>query len=312
MQTEMVVVDEKMTVAQVEDEVARFDVLGGPVYQVYVVNSKGQFVGAVPLSELLRESDKQKIGKIYLRKSPLITPLTTQQKAAHLFQEYDLIEAPVVSDKKLVGRVLVDDILDVVEQEFSEDLRKFAGITDEETMETPVVKSSRRRLPWMITNIFLDLLAVSIIMPFEETIAAVTALAVIMPIISDMGGNVGIQSLSVSIRALANNRPDWKLVSKELSKEVRLGILNGFILGAVIAVVALVMWQNPFLGLVVMAALFFNTILASVIGGVLPIILRRLKKDPAMMSGAILTTITDFFGFLIFLGLARMFLEYLV
>jgi magnesium transporter len=149
-------------------------------------------------------------------------------------------------------------------------------------------------------------------MPFEDTIAEVTALAVLMPIVSDMGGNVGIQSLTVSIRALADNRPQWRLIIKELSKEIRVGIFNGVILGTIIGLVALIGWQKPFLGIIVMAALFFNTILASVVGGVLPIILRKLKKDPAMMSGAVLTTITDFFGFLIFLSLARVFLEHLL
>jgi magnesium transporter len=312
MQTEVVVVRDTVTVEQALSEVASFDTLSGPVYQVYVQNDKDEFVGVIPISEILREGRTKKMRDVsYIKKPPSISPLTTQQKAAHLFQEYDLIEAPVISDMHLVGRVLVDDILDIVQQESAEDFQKFAGITDEETLETSVTQSSRRRLPWMIANIFLDLMAVSIIMPFEETIAAVTALAVIMPIISDMGGNVGIQSLSVSVRALAANRPDWKLMGRELFKEIRVGVLNGAILGVIIAIVAFVMWQNPFLGLVVMIALFFNTILASVIGGVLPIILRRLRKDPAMMSGAILTTITDFFGFLIFLGMARLFIDYL-
>jgi magnesium transporter len=312
MQSELVVVKDSFSVEQSLKEVAGFNIFSGPVYQVYVVNEKDSFVGTVPVSDLVRETRTKKLFNIYIQKPPVISPLTTQRKAADMFQEYDLIEAPIVSKGKLTGRVLVDDILDVLQQEFTSDIQKFAGITENETMQTSAVQSSRRRLPWMVANIFLDLVAVSVIMPFQETIAAVTALAVIMPIVSDMGGNVGIQALSVSIRALASNRPDWKLATKELFKEIRVGTLNGVVLGAIIGIIAYVLWQNPFLGLVVTIALFLNTILASIVGGVLPIFLKRLKKDPAMMSGAVLTTITDFFGFLLFLSLARAFMEFLV
>jgi magnesium transporter len=207
---------------------------------------------------------------------------------------------------------LVDDVLDIVEQEFADDLQKMAGITDEENMQTPALQTSRRRLPWMIVNIFLDLLAVSIIMPFEETIAQVTALAVIMPLVSDMGGNTGIQSLSVAVRALSSGRPNWRLAIKELVKELKVGTLNGFVLGAIVGVIAFFWWGNPVLGLIVAIALVLNTIVASIVGGMLPILLKKLNKDPAMMSGAILTTITDFFGFLLFLSLARAFIDFLV
>lgn len=312
MQTEMVTVKVDMTAQQALHEVINFDVFSGPLYQVYILNDDEELVGTIALSELLREPNAKKLHEVLIKKPPLITPQTSQQKAAQLFQEYDLIEAPITSEGKLMGRVLVDDILDVIQQEFTEDLQKFAGITSYETMETSALQSSRRRLPWMIVNIFLDLVAVSVIMPFEATIAQVTALAVIMPIVSDMGGNVGIQSLSVCVRALAANRPDWKLVRRELSKEVRVGVLNGTVLGMIVGVIAYIMWGNPFLGLIVMTALFLNTIIASIVGGILPIILRRLNKDPAMMSGSVLTTVTDFFGFLLFLSLARTFMDYLV
>lgn len=312
MQPEVLTVHENTKASQALDEMSEFDILNGPIYQLYVVNDNNELTGTVPISEVVREPRNRKLRDMYLKKPPAIRPLTSQQKAAQLFQDYDLIEAPVTSKGIPVGRILVDDIIDVLQQEYSEDAQKFAGITADETMDTSVVIASRRRLPWMIANIFLDVIAVSVIMPFEQTIAQLTALAVLMPIVSDMGGNVGIQSLTVSIRSLANDRPDWKLAGRELFKEVRLGTLNGLVLGIIIGLVALVWWGNPFLGIVVAIALFLNTILASVVGGVLPIILRRLKKDPAMMSGAVLTTITDFFGFLIFLSLARALMDYLV
>jgi magnesium transporter len=313
MQPEVPLVRADMTVQDAVREVSGFDTSNGPVYQVYVLDHNGKFTGTIPLSDLVKSGNTRKIGDLYVKKPPAITPATSQSKAARFFRQYDLIEAPVVAEgDKIVGRVLVDDILDVIQQEFAEDVQKFAGITAEETLETPVFASSRRRLPWMIINVFLALIAVSVIMPFQATIAEVTALAVLMPVVSNMGGNIGIQSLTVSIRALADSRPQWRLAAKELSKEIRLGVLNGAILGVIIGIVTLIGWQKPYLGLVAMGALIFNTVLASIIGGVLPIILHKLKKDPAMMSGMVLTTMIDFFGFLTFLSLARIFIEYIV
>lgn len=309
MQPEVPIVRSDMKVQDAVKEVSGFDTSNGPIYQVYVVDHKGVFVGTIPLSDLVKSGNTRKIGDLYVKKPPSISPATTQSKAASIFRQYDLIEAPVVKDHEIVGRVLVDDILDVIQQEFSEDVQKFAGITSEETLETPPLASSARRLPWMIINIFMALIAVSVIMPFEATIAEVTALAVLMPVVSNMGGNIGIQSLTVSIRALSDGQAHWRLIVKELSKETRVGMLNGLILGTIIGVITLIGWQKPYLAIVATGALFFNTILASVVGGILPIILHKLKKDPAMMSGALLTTITDFFGFLLFLSLARVFLD---
>lgn len=312
MQPEVPIVRNDMKVQDAVTEVSGFDTSNGPIYQVYVVDRNGDFIGTIPLSDLVKTGNNRKIADIYLKKPPAITPATSQSKVATIFRKYDLIEAPVIKNRKVIGRLLVDDILDVIQQEFSEDVQKFAGITSEENLETPALISSSRRLPWMIINIFLAFTAVSVIMPFEATIAEVTALAVLTPLVSNMSGNIGIQSLTVSIRALSDNQPHWKLIIRELSKETRVGMLNGLVLGAILSVITFIGWQNPYLSLVAMGALFMNTILASIVGGVLPIILHKLKKDPAMMSGALLTTITDFFGFLIFLSLAKIFLDKLV
>lgn len=309
MQPEVPIVRADMKVQDAVREVSGFDTSNGPVYQVYVIDHHGNFKGTIPLSDLVKSGNTRKLNDLYVKKPPSITPATTQSKAATIFRKYDLIEAPVIKSQKIVGRVLVDDILDVIQQEFSEDVQKFAGITSEETLETPALTSSARRLPWMILNIFMALIAVSVIMPFQATIAEVTALAVLMPVVSNMGGNIGIQSLTVSIRALADNQTHWRLIIKELGKETRVGMLNGVILGSIIGLITLIGWQKPYLAIVAASALFFNTILASVVGGVIPIILHKLKKDPAMMSGALLTTTTDFFGFLLFLSFARIFLD---
>lgn len=312
MQPEIPLVRSDMKVQDAVKEVSGFDTSNGPIYQVYVTDHNDNFLGTIPLSDLVKSGNTRRIGDLYIKKPPSISPATSQSRAASIFRQYDLIEAPVIKDRHVVGRVLVDDILDVIQQEFSEDAQKFAGITSEETLETRALTSSARRLPWMILNIFLALIAVSVIMPFQATISEVTALAVLMPVVSNMGGNIGIQSLTVSIRALSDNQAHWRLIMKELSKETRVGMLNGLVLGSIIGLITLIGWQKPYLALVATCSLFFSTILASVVGGVIPIILHKLKKDPAMMSGALLTTTTDFFGFLLFLSFARIFLDKII
>lgn len=311
-QSEAVVVRPETTVEQALAEVVGFGVVGGTTTHVYVVDSQERFRGMIRTQQLLAMPKSHQVGDLPLIKHPNISPLMSQKRLVKMFLQHDLTEVPVIKDKKFIGRVQVNDVLDVLQQEYAEQMGRFVGVSADEVMETPILASSKRRLPWMVGNIFLDLVAISIILPFEALIAQVTALAVLMPLISDMGGNVGVQAMAVSVRSLTHIKPRLDVFWREIQKELRLGLLNGVILGVVLGVVGWVGWGNFYLGLVSMIALSINTIIASVVGGVLPLVFKRTGRDPAMMSGAVLTTITDFTGFLIFLGLARMFLEYLV
>ena len=283
-----------------------------PTTQLYIIDSDRKFKGVVPILALFGVPAKDSIHQYMLSGVPTLRARTPQETAAEVFQGYGVSEIPVLESDRLIGRVLVESMFDVIQEEHIRQMQRIAGISGaDEALNTPALQASKRRLPWMIVNIFLDLIAVSAIMPFEATIAQVTALAVLMPIISDMGGNIGIQALTVSIRSLQHSKIGWRLPFMELRKEILVGITNGVVLGIIIAIIGFLGWGNPYLGLVVGISMFINTIMASVVGGILPILLKKIKLDPALMSGAILTTITDFTGFLIFLGLATMFLQQL-
>lgn len=311
MSTSLVVLRSSSTVKDAFHEFRSHGLEVGTSHQVYVVDEGGNYLGLVPLTRLIVADGSDKLDEMMETNLPVLHPKTSQEHAARVFQRYDASELPVLEGDKLVGRVLLEDVFDVFEQNFHDQLSKFGGVSGEESIEMPAMPAAKRRLPWMIVNIFLDLIIILAIMPFEETIGQVTALAVLMPIVSDMGGNVGIQALTVSIRSLSQGKVAWRIVLRVLKKEMVVGLFNGAILGSIIGVIGLIGWGNPFLGLVVALALFINTITASITGGLLPVIMKKLGKDPALMSGAVLTTITDLTGFVTFLGLARILLPYL-
>lgn len=279
---------------------------------VYLLDKHEHYVAMLPLSHMIGANQKAKVSALAHSETPILSPNMSQKRVAQLFQEFDVVELPVVENGKLIGRVLVEDIVDIIQSRNLEDVQKLAGVGDgEELIDTPAMAAARRRLPWMVLNMVLGFMAVSVIMPFEELIAQVTALAVLMPIITNMGGNLGIQSLTVSIRSVASGNFDWRLPLYEVRKEVIVGVTNGIILGLLIGVIGFIGWGNPYLGGVVAGAMFINAIVASIAGGILPMLLKKLNLDPALMSGSVLTTITDFTGFLTFLGLASLLLPYL-
>jgi magnesium transporter len=308
------VINHSATVGEARKLAADYELRIGAVHNLYVVTADDQYLGSISVTSLLTQLASRQVKEIVRIDLPTLSPHSTQSHVATLFQEYDLLDVPVLLEGKVVGIVLVEDILDVLQQQYLQSLQQLGGggVTDE-TIDTRPLPAAKRRLPWMVGNIFLGLVAVTAIMPFEETIGQVTALAVLMPIVSDMGGNVGIQSLTVSIRSLMDNtKITWKMLSWELRREFIIGVVNGLALGVVIGLIGTLGWGNPWLGLVVAVALTVNTVVASVMGGVLPIILKKHRLDPALMSGAVLTTITDFTGFLLFLGLATVLLPKLL
>lgn len=313
MQMEFPVVVDNATITDARNVLRTIGPTIGPIHQVYLVDEKGDYVGLVPIAKLVVAIGTDKILPLAIRTLPTLSARSSQTRAAQIFQDFDLVEVPVLENDQPIGRVLVESIFDVIQQEFTEDIQKLSGITGgDETLETAPVASSRRRLPWMIVNVFLALLAVTAVMPFQDIIGQVTALAVLMPIISNMGGNVGIQALAVSVRSTSTGHGTWRLPLREFGKEVKVGLINGLTLGGILGLIAWLGWRNPYLGVVVTISMFINTIVASVIGGILPIFLKKMKLDPALMSGALLTTIIDFTGFLIFLSLAKNLLPYLI
>lgn len=311
MSPEVISLSKDLTAGEAIDILRKAAAEAETIYYAYVVDQQGRLEGVLAMRDLIISDPQRKLEEIMNRDVSSVRVDTDREEVARLFDRYDYLALPVVdSANRLLGIVTVDDVIDVMRQEATEDFLKFGGISGGE--EHPLSRprfSVRRRLPWMSANIFLNLIAISAIALFESTIAEVVALAVFMPIISDMGGNVGLQALSVTIRGLAVGEVSIKELWRVVRKEVMVGFTNGLILGAQLGIIAYIWKRSFFLGIVATLALWANTLIAGILGGTLPIILKRLGLDPAMMTGAILTTITDFSGFFVFLGLATIFLE---
>jgi magnesium transporter len=226
---------------------------------------------------------------------------------------YNLLAVPVVDEEnKLVGIVTVDDVIDVIKDEAAEDLLRLAGVSGDERIETPVFVSLRKRLPWLGINLVTAFLAASVVAMFEGTIQQVTALAVFMPIVAGMGGNAATQTLTVIVRGLALGEVSFATARKALAKEAAIGLGNGVALGLVAAGVCMITKQDPMLGLVLGMAMLVNLFVAATAGTLVPLGLKALKVDPALGSSVFITTFTDVVGFAAFLGLATVFLRYLV
>jgi magnesium transporter len=217
----------------------------------------------------------------------------------------------VDEENKLVGIITVDDVIDVIKDEATEDLYRLAGLASDERVFTPPVESLKKRLPWLVVNLGTAFLAASVVKVFEGTISQVTALAVFMPVVAGMGGNAATQTLTVIVRGIALGELTWGNSRKALMKEGLVGIGNGLACGTLAAGISWFFQGNPMLGLVLAMAMIINMFIAASAGTLIPLGLRALKVDPALASSVIITTFTDVFGFLSFLGLGTLFLRYL-
>jgi len=281
------------------------------LHLIYLVDKDGKFVGVVPLSRLLRAKEDQKLEEL-TESVPTVPPHMDQEEVARLVEKYDVFEIPVVSDDgRLLGVITADDLMDVIEEEATEDIAKFGGLGEAESIYLPPHKSAIRRLPWLYINLITALIAASVVGLFKKTIDAVVYLAVFMPVVAGMGGNAGTQALAITVRSLALGEVDFSDVKKLLFKEILTGILVGIAVGFITGVIAYIWVGKPFFGVLVAMALLGNMIVACIAGFLIPLGLKVLGQDPALASGVIVTTFTDVTGFLLFLGLATVFIDYL-
>ncbi len=280
---------------------------------VFVLDQERRLTGVISLRDLMRADPKTVIDEVMNRNVVASRATDSAHDAARLLRHRRLMLLPVVDDSGvLLGVLTFDDAMDIVAEQVAAQFAGVGGGSGEESFFTPPLEAVRGRLPWMAANIFLNLGAVAIITGFEDTIAQVAILAAFLPMITDMGGNVGIQSLSVAIRSLALGevrvRDFWHATKKELV----IGLVNGLVLGVLFAVVAWVLRGNAYLGALAGLALGINVLVAGVVGGSLPFLIKRLGKDPAMMTGPVLTTVTDITGVTIYLGLCTVFMSSLI
>ncbi len=273
--------------------------------KLIVVNRKDDFIGTLPVTKLLVSSPSATVREVMDTEAVTISVSTPDAEVANLFERRDLVTAPVLSPEgKLLGRITIDDVVDVIREDADHSLMSMAGLDEEDDTFTPVLKTARRRAIWLGINLVTAFIASGVIGMFEATIEQVVALAVLMPIVASMGGVAGSQALTLVIRGMAIGQISRNNIGWLLNREFIVGVLNGILWAIVVAVAAVVWFNDLTIGFIIASALLINLIVAAIAGTMLPVLLRARNIDPALAGSVILTTITDVVGFLSFLGLA--------
>jgi magnesium transporter len=277
--------------------------------RLIVVDRDDRYLGTVALTRLLTEDPEKSVGGLLDPDAPRIAPELHSHDVARLFQDRDLVSAAVVdAHGKLLGRITVDDVVDVIHKEAAHEVLSSAGLGDEEDVFAGVFPSTRRRLVWLGINLVTAFLAAAVVSRFEGTIEKVAALAALMPIVASMGGIAGTQTVTLIIRGIALGQVEWVNARWLLWKEIAVGGLNGLIWAATVGAVTIVWYGTWKIAAIIAAATLINLLCAAAVGVVVPLLLRRMKIDPALSAGVILTTFTDCIGFATLLGLGALFL----
>ena len=277
--------------------------------RLFVVDRNDHYRGTVALTRLLTEDSEKPVGDILDTEAPRIAPDTNATEVARLFQDRDLVSAAVVdTGGRLLGRITVDDVVDVIREEAAHEVMSAAGLRDEEDVFAGIIPSTRRRLVWLGINLLTAFLASAVVGRFEGTIEKVAALAVLMPIVASMGGIAGTQTVTLIIRGIALGQVEWVNAKWLLWKEIAVGGLNGLIWAAVVGAVTVAWFRTWKIAAIIAAAMLINLLAAATVGVLVPLMLRRMRIDPALSAGVILTTFTDCIGFATLLGLGTLFL----
>jgi len=311
MQAELFKVRDDWEIGKILEVLRRFGHEIENLNYVYVVDDADKLTGVIPLHKLLFCSPGDSVTQILSTDFPQVYAGQDQEEVAHIFEKYDVLALPVVDDDGvLVGRITADDILDVVQEEATEDMYRLAALSDQDDLAEPVGITAWRRGIWLAVNLGTAILASVVIAQFEATIVQIVALAVLMPIVASMGGIAGTQTLTVIVRGIALGRVTLETARRALVKEVTVSVVTGLSFAAVMGLIA-TFWFPALgakLGLVIAAAMMINLLAAGLSGALIPLTLQRIHIDPALASGTILTTVTDVVGFFAFLGLATVFL----
>jgi magnesium transporter len=282
------------------------------VFYLYVIDIRRHLVGVVSLRRLLLVSTETPLKRIMTTDLISVRADMDQEEVARQVASYNLLAIPVVDEEnKLVGVITVDDVIDVIKDEATEDVYRLAGVTGDDRVFTSASDSLRKRLPWLIVNLATAFLAASVVALFSGTIDKVVALAIFMPVVAGMGGNAATQTLTVIVRGIALGELTWSNSRKALFKEAAVGAGNGMACGLVGALVVWLFYGDRVLAGILAMAMVINMFVAATAGTVIPLALRAMKVDPALASAVFITTLTDMFGFASFLGLATLMLKYL-
>ena len=309
MQREFVAIDQSWNVGQAIDYLRNNKGnLPEDFYDIYLINQNKEAKGVVPLGRLMGSKREIELNSIINKELRLIDVNTDQEDVALLFNKYGLVSAPVINNqKKIIGSITVDDVVEVIEEEREEDILKLGGVDHTDLYES-VISTTKSRISWLIVNLMTAVVASIVIGLFEAAIEKVVALAILMPIVASMGANAGTQTLTVAVRAIAVKELTTSNAIKIITKETLIGGINGIIFAMIISLISIYWFESLMLGFIIGLAMILNLLIAGFSGIAIPLVLDKLKIDPALASAVILTTITDVFGFLSFLGLATLFL----
>ena len=310
MQTELVSVGNDWDVGKTIDYLREEEELPEEFLDVFVVDKEGQPIGVISLSRILRSPRPTLMREICDETQVIVPAEMVQEEVALLFEKYDLTTAGVVDQKgKLLGMITVDDVMEVAREEFEEDVLRLGGV-GEETVDDGVWESSTKRFTWLLVNMGTAILASLVISLFDATLEQMVALAVLMPIVASMGGNAGTQTMTITVRALATKELTAYNAFRTVRKEMIVGFLNGCLFAAVAGLVTYIWFyeleHSELLGGIIAGAMIINLVVAGVAGVALPLMLERMRIDPAVASGVFVTTVTDVVGFFAFLGLASL------
>ncbi|MDA8757649.1 magnesium transporter [Candidatus Pelagibacter bacterium] len=308
MQREFTAVPSNWTVGQTIDYLREDKDLPEEFLEIFIVNNDFKPIGTVPSSRVLRTSRDLKMNSIMTEMPVLISVNMDKEEVGLTFENYNLVSAGVVNkENKLVGMITADDVVTVVQEEAEEDALRLAGVGDEEITDSVMLKT-KRRFNWLLLNLFTALLATWVISNFGASIEQMVALAFLMPIVASMGGNAGMQTLAVTIRAIATKELSKSNFNRVVGKEFLIGILNGIIFAIITAIIVQLWFKEINLSLLIGISMTLNMIVAGLFGILVPVSLKKLNIDPALASSVFVTTITDVIGFLSFLGLGSYYL----
>jgi magnesium transporter len=309
MQTEFVAIPAFWTVGRTIDHLRTGRDLPESFVEVYVVDEAFHLLGSVPLSRILRNARDRMIAELMDEDHTVFRVSDDQEDIAYKFKQYNLVSAAVMDgDGRLVGMLMVDDIVDVIQEEAEEDILHLGGVGGDEELSDSVWLAIRSRFSWLLVNLVTAILASWVISLFDATIEQMVALAVLMPIVASMGGNAGTQTMTIAVRALATRNLNMLNALRIVFRESMVGIINGLLFAIIMGAFAIWWFGSGQLGLVIAAAMVINLVAAALAGILIPLALDRLDVDPAIASGVFVTTVTDCVGFFAFLGLAALWL----
>jgi magnesium transporter len=308
MNTDMVSVRADVSIETVLRYLRKIE-LPDPLDVLWVVDRKQRYLGSLPITALLKAAPEQLVSDVMQTDIQAIDATEDEERVAQIFERHDLVSAPVVdAENLLIGRITIDDVVDVILDTADHNMMSMAGLDEEDDAFAPVVKSSRDRAVWLGINMATAFIAAAVMSQFEASIAQIVALAVLSPVVASMGGIAGSQTLTLIIRGMATGHITRSNLSWLVLRELGVGLINGSLWALVIGIITILWYQQISLALVISAAILVNICLAVLSGTILPFFLKSVKIDPALSGSVILTTLTDVFGFLTFLGLATLFL----